>query len=284
VYGEQQEEAPMWPEWLEGWLTPCPGPYRALGYVRELFGIRRRHRRWRATWTPHCQRSRQLLLRAAARCPTRRRAVIFGSGWLYDVPLAELAARFREVVLVDVVHPRATRRAAAQRENVTLLQADITGTAEAVWRVAGHPDQPLPQAPAADLFVADPEVDLAASVNLLSQLPCMPEEYLLRRGVHSPEAVADYARAVVTAHLDYLGRLPGVVAVVADVESLVVEPAGKVRSRASTLWGVPFPWQGEEWTWPLVPVQPTYRVEGYHLRVVGVEDVKEAERRLSGQA
>ena len=274
----------MWPEWLEGWLTPCPRPYRALGYLHELLGIRRRHRRWRRAWAAHCQRSRELLLRAADRCPTQRKAVVFGSGWLYDVPLAELAARFREVVLVDVIHPRATRRAAAHLGNVTLLQADITGTAEAVWRVARCPGLPLPQAPAPELFVADAEVDLAASVNLLSQLPCMPEEYLLRRGTHSREAVADYARAVVTAHLDYLRRLPGVVAVVADVESLVVEITGKVRSRASTLWGVPFPWRGQEWTWPLVPVQPTFRVEGYHLRVIGVEDVKEAERGLSGQA
>src|SRR5262249_15848495 len=153
---------------------------------------------------------------------------------------AELAAGFREVVLVDVVHPRATARAAARLGNVSLLRADVTGTAEVVWRVGRRPGEPLPRA-TPELFVADPEGDLAASVNLLSQLPCMAEEYLMRLGAHPREAVTAYARDVVTAHLGYLRRLPGVVAVVADVESLLVTPAGKVRSQASTLWGLPFP-------------------------------------------
>jgi hypothetical protein len=271
----------MWPQWLEAWLTPCPRAYRELGYLRELFGIRRRWRRWRTVWEPHCRRSRELLLRAARRCPAKRKAVLFGSGFLYDVPLVELAGLFGEVVLVDVIHPRSTRRAAGRLANVTLLQADVTGTAEAVWRVGRRPGEPLPRAKP-DLFVGDAEVDLVASVNLLSQLACMPEAYLLRHG-HAPAEVTAYARDVVAAHLDYLRRLPGVVAVLADVESLVVEPSARVRSRESTLRGEPFPWRGEEWVWPLVPVRPAYRVEGFHLRVVGIEDIKEAERRFSGQ-
>src|SRR5262245_54087219 len=113
----------MWPQWLECWLTPCPRYARELGYPRELFRIPGRFRGWKPAWQPHCQRWRALILRASARCTTRRKAVVFGSGFLYDVPLAELAAGFREVVLVDVVHPRATARAAARLGNVNLLRA-----------------------------------------------------------------------------------------------------------------------------------------------------------------
>ena len=77
------------------------------------------------------------------------------------------------------------------------------------------------------LFLDDPEVDLVVSLNLLSQLPCLPERYLLRAGAHPPEEVLAYCRDLVQAHLEYLRRLPGVVALITDVESLTVTLAGQ---------------------------------------------------------
>jgi hypothetical protein len=265
----------MFPDWLEGLLTPCPRPYRALGYLHELFGIRQRHRRWASAWGPHLERTRALLRAAAARCPARRKAVVLGAGWLSDVPVAELAAAFREVTLVDVVHPRATRRQARRWPNVRLLGADVTGTAEEVWRRARRRGADLPRA-TPTLFCDDPEVDLVASVNLLSQLPCLTERYLLRAGVHPPDAITAYARDVVVAHLGYLRRLPGVVALIADVEALTVSAAGRVVSRSTTLYGAELPWEGESWVWPLVPRRAAYPHHGAHLHVVGVVDVKRA--------
>ena len=80
----------MLPEWLDNWLTWPALHLREMGYLRELYGIRRRRRQWRRAWEPHCGQTRQLILSAAQRCPRRRKAVVLGSGWLHDVPLAEL--------------------------------------------------------------------------------------------------------------------------------------------------------------------------------------------------
>ena len=96
-------------DWLELLLAPCPRHLREMGYLRELLGIRRRARRWRSAWEPHCERSRALIRAAMTRCPRRRKAVVLGSGWLHDVPLDELCAGFAEVVLVDLIHPLQTR-------------------------------------------------------------------------------------------------------------------------------------------------------------------------------
>jgi hypothetical protein len=99
----------MPPRWLQSLLTPCPRSVRALGYLRESLAIQSCFERCCYAWAPHLRRSRDVILNALARCRRRRKAVVFGSGMLYDVPIDELAAAFHEVVLVDIVHPLGTR-------------------------------------------------------------------------------------------------------------------------------------------------------------------------------
>jgi hypothetical protein len=259
-------------DWLDRLLTPCPLHLREMGYKRELFGIRRRWRQWGAAWRPHCDNTRRLLLSAVERCPRRRKAVVLGSGFLHDVPLDELSAAFERVVLVDLIHPCSTRRK-ARRLGVATLSADVSETAEGVWLAVERPGTPLPKS-RPRLFLGEDEVDFVASVNLLSQLPCMPEQYLLRWMPGHREQIAAYCRDVVEAHLAYLQKLPGVVALVADVESITVTQAGTEVGRKSTLYGASMPFAGERWVWPLVPRKARAPYHGEHLVVVGVEDVK----------
>lgn len=261
------------PRWLESWLTPCPYPLRAMGYLHELFAIRACHEKCMQAWKAHLEQTRAVLRAALERCPRRRKAVILGSGWLLDVPLEELAGAFDEVVLVDLIHPLASRRRARRHANVRLLQADVTGTVEAVYRCAYRSGVPLPRSEP-QLFRADSAVDLTASVNILSQLSYLPVRYLTAAGVHPPEAIAAYARQVVEGHLNYLQGLPGVMALVADVECLMVDRAGEVRERSSTVQGIALPWEGREWIWKLAPVLYLSRHQGQHRRVLGIVDVK----------
>ncbi len=262
-------------EWLDRCLLRVPLHLREMGYLHELHGIRRRWRQSRRAWEPHCRHSAAVLLAAVKRCPRRRKAVVLGSGFLHDVPLAALADAFERVVLVDLLHPLAARWQARRLRNVQFLAADVSATAREVWQAVEAPGTPLPRSHP-DLFLGDDEVDLVASVNLLSQLPCLPEQYL--RGLHaaSEEQINDYGRDVVQAHLDYLRRLPGVVALIADIEALTLTQTGQEVSRRRTLRGVSFPFAGREWDWPIVPRKSCYPHHGEHLLVVGVEDVKTA--------
>ncbi len=263
----------MLAELLEYALTPCPREARRLGYLYEAVAIRARAARCRAAWAAHRERTRALLCRAVGRCPRRRKAVVLGSGLLLDVPLAELAAAFREVVLVDLVHPLGTGRQLRRFANVRAVTADVTGVARAVPAAARDPSAPLPRAEPS-LFCDDADVDLVASVNLLSQLPYVPADYLARKRAHSPEAIESFAHDVVAAHLRYLRRVPGVAALVADVEELTVDAGGAVVAREDTLYGVPPPRGDEEWVWELAPRPEAHRNLSYHRRVVGVTDLK----------
>jgi hypothetical protein len=253
-------------------VTPCPRYVRAMGYLHEQVSIKARYDRCRRAWEPHLERTKDVIRAAVKKCPARRKAVVFGSGMLYDVPLPELAAAFAQVALVDVVHPLG---AGWRLANVSALAADVTGTAETVYRVARRGGEPLPRV-APQLFCDDPEVDLVASVNLLSQLPYVPCKYLSDAGTYPKEEVAAFGRDLVLAHIDYLKRLPGVVALVCDLERLTLDGGGKLVERLSALRGVELPWTGEEWTWDLAPRPEASPVYSYQRRVTGIPNVKEA--------
>jgi len=231
------------------WLaTPAPATARRLGFLAESIAIQARHRRCRAAWAGHVAASRAAILDAVARtsgCGPRRDTVaVLGSGAHLDLPLADLAAAFRRVLLVDLVHPWAARRAARQFPNVTLVTDDVTGVLETVraGQVASPRRFPL---------LADPEVDLTISLNLLSQLPVIPVRHLEGK-VPDFELVA-FAQALVRRHLGDLEQAPGATLLIADVERVVLDAAGREVERASLLAEVAEPEPESGWWWDFAP-------------------------------
>ena len=95
-------------DFLDDLLTPCPRRLQRSATSTNC-AASARQRLWASAAAP-TRTHRAFLLAAMGRCARRRKAVLLGSGWLNDVPLAELAAVFREVVLVDAVHPRRSAR------------------------------------------------------------------------------------------------------------------------------------------------------------------------------
>lgn len=254
--------------WLDYLASPAPRHLRNMGYVREMKALRVRRNRCRAAWRPHLERTRALVLEAAAQCERRRNALIVGSGLLYDVPLTELSRQFDSVVLVDVVHSWSVHRQAGRISNVRLAPLDVTGVVERCYALArARTRAPLPQRPV-DCFSGEP-FDLVASVNVLSQLPVLPNGYLSRRIRSLTGAqIADFSRALVKNHLDWICSFPGVACLVSDLERLHCGHAGIV-AREGSLWGVALPDGGREWYWDFAPApEMDFRLDVRH-RVVG---------------
>lgn len=107
---------------------PAPLDHRRVGCVSDSVRLASRSRRCRAAWAPHLAATREAILASAATAGRRRTAIVLGSGLLDDVPLAELAAGFERVVLVDAVHPWSARRSARRFSNVERLTADLSGS------------------------------------------------------------------------------------------------------------------------------------------------------------
>jgi hypothetical protein len=261
-------------ELLEYIVTPCSWTARRLGYLNGQLGIKVRHRACRWAWKSHLDHTKRVIRKAILECPQRRKAVVLGSGLLLDVPLTDLSASFREVILVDVVHPVSIRLLAPWYRNVRLVQADISATAAELAKAARTPSLPLPHA-RPQMFCDDAEVDYVVSVNLLSQLPYVPS-YYLEKSSRPESEINHYGQDLIESHLDYLKRLPGVVTLITDVEKLKVDCDGKVIDQYDILYGARLPWRSEEWIWNHVPLKHLSPEFAYHRRVCAITDVKTA--------
>jgi hypothetical protein len=250
---------------LEYVVTPCSWRARSVGFLTSSLQVQARHRRCRRAWAPHLVRTRGVILEAAARCTEKRLAVILGAGLLHDIPLRELSEMFREVVLVDVVFPWASRIRAARFQNVRCLAAEVTETAHALPLAARDLRAPLPTSKPT-LFLAEPSLDLTVSVNLLSQLPFIPTSYLRKRGF-SEEALRVWSRHLQDAHLAWLRQLPGHIALITDIGGQHRDHAGTVLESWDNLHGLELPTGGERWEWQIAPAP---EVDRNYDRVVEV--------------
>ena len=122
------ETTPAWP------TSPGVGARTraALGYAGASAGITRLHEAHPRPWREHGRDNKAFLVRAAEVATVSSVAVV-GAGKLYDIPLAELVARFSRVVLIDVDGEALEQSvseaelAPGARARVELVCADVTG-------------------------------------------------------------------------------------------------------------------------------------------------------------
>lgn len=237
-------------EFLRQLITPCSWAARRLGYITSGARVRGRYLRCELAWAPHLIRTRGVIEEAIRRCPQRRKVVLLGAGLLHDIPLKELSREFEEVVLVDIVHPWHCRRAVRKFRNVKLVTHDVTEVIDDVHRCLHEPLAGLPTS-RPQQFVDDPRLDLTISVNLLSQLPVIPDRLLTT--ARSEEVARTFGRHLVEAHLDYLKRLPGMTTLITDVAAKKISLAGDVVDQWGILYGTELPPPDESWQWCLAP-------------------------------
>ncbi|GHD54778.1 hypothetical protein GCM10017083_32920 [Thalassobaculum fulvum] len=251
-------------EWL---VTPSLPFARRSGHLSEFVAIAARRRRHRAAWASHEARSRAAVLRAAAAADPDGTAVILGAGHLYDVPLEELATRFRRVRLVDLAFSTATRRAARRLGNVTCLRRDVTESLPSLAPVA----EPR-------FLLGEPGTRFVASVNLLSQLAVVATRDL-------DDATADrIGRALVQAHLDWLRRLPCPAALICDRAIEIAGPDGSVIATLDPLKGAAAPEHDETWIWELAPRGEIDRDHAVRHVVGATDDVRRPQRETDAQS
>lgn len=240
-------------------LTPAAPMARRLGLLRESVALWSRGLRQRRAWAPHHARCRALIAEVAAGLPQRRKALILGSGLVRDVPLQALCDSFDEVVLVDIVHLPLVRLKLWRQRKLRLLTRDLGGVmAWLAGAAAGRQD------PLADL-VADDEIDLVVSANLLSQLAWPVADWLED---HPAAALpADLPARCIAWHLADLARFRGRVCLISDVEMVERGRDGTIHDRLDLMHGVALPPEDECWLWPVAPFGEAEREREFVHRV-----------------
>ncbi len=263
----------MFSELLTHLTTTCPQYVRHMDYLSEAIAMRQRHRRNRAAWSPHLERSRRFVLDAAERCRDRTKVVILGAGLLLDVPLAELSTMFREVVLLDIVLLPEIRRVIKEYGNATFIQNDLTNLAEKLYNNIHQGVRVLPEAAPGILPVVEGAA-LVVSLNILSQLWVMPRVYALRKLPRiDEEKLDDWCRRIVESHYVFLQSLDCQVCLVADHAFVKRDRGGGIVSSGTTIAGLSLPEPQASWMWNIVPLgedgqfaSKELKVGAWHLR------------------
>lgn len=262
---------------VEFFRSPAPLHLGPMGYFRELAGIARRAEECREEWQPHLARTRQAIEHAALGCRQRDSVLVTGSGLLLDVPVEMLARNFRRVVLVDIHHGRATRRAVRHLANVELVALDVTGVVRACYRFARTGCLgPLPEIrPPA---IGDAPFDLAVSVNLLSQLAVMPRRYVLGNcPALPPDRLKTFTRELILSHIDWLARQGDRVCLITDIERSEEHCDGRTVV-VDLLDGIRLGESEETWTWFIAPEGKVFRDRAVRHRVAAWHDYPSASR------
>jgi hypothetical protein len=189
------------------WLaTPCSTAARWEGHLADAISLQQRAARCRIAWASHIEHCHKAVRASIETCDRHRTALILGSGLALEYPLAEIATRFRRVVLADAVHLLPLRRLARQYPNVELHGCDLT---------AGIP--------------AIDDVDWVVSCNLLSQLPLIPLQRMRRRRSNIRDEVLEaHGREIMARHLDQLGAIGASRCLIADAEQSLRDRSGNL--------------------------------------------------------
>lgn len=256
---------------FERLFTQALPPARELGLVREHRKIGQRFARVRAAWEPHLEASRAMIVEVAARVRRRERCVVIGAGDCLDVPVAELAGMFREVVLADaVIGPEARRLAKAFAGVVRTENWDASGALERLAEMKALVDA----AGAARVFAeADPgplpggEADFLVSANCVSQLGLVPG-HSLPAEARDKELPERCARAAGKRHVDWLKERTGVRLLLADAARLDIAADGRQLKRETLHERFGLEKQDRTWRWDLAPI-PEWSPDFHRVHEVG---------------
>ena len=151
---------------------------REEGYVTDQKGIQNRFVREREHWQLHLDNTKQYILQSAKRSASKKSVAVLGSGWLLDVPVAELAQEFEEVYLYDIVHPEQIVVNMRKYPNVHLVVADLTDGAVELAAQSHSFEEFCNSLAHISLTPNLQQFDFVVSVNLLNQLDIILCDYL----------------------------------------------------------------------------------------------------------
>ena len=222
-----------------------------MGYYDYHNALINRHMNQEGGWDSHLVRSRGFIMKALDLYKPER-VTVLGSGWLLDLPIAEMIEKNIKVKLVDIVHPPDVISQAAGLKNVELIEADITGgLIENVWReVAKHPFYKKLKS-LENIIVPEyqPGYDpgMVLSLNLLTQLEYLLVLFLKKRASISETELSLFKSKIQTKHLDFLKKYHSVL--ISDISGTITKKSGQTDIFPTLATNLPPSDFREEWTW-----------------------------------
>ncbi len=220
---------------------------RRMGYLTDQEGIINRYMAEREGWDLHLENTRNFIRRYIQDCRAKTIAV-FGSGWLLDLPLEDLAERFDRILLLDIHHPPQVREKLSAYPHILLQETDLSGGAVAfAWSaVQKGPGSSLPELhPERPALLFEPEAFI--SLNILNQLDILPADFLKEKLGLAEEQLLPFRRQVQLFHIDWITSRTA--CLISDTTEISTDREG--QSSRQDLVHVPLPpgKRSESWEW-----------------------------------
>lgn len=220
---------------------------RRTGYVKDQNGIQNRFVREAKQWESHLESTKKYIVESMSVVQQHNNVAILGSGWLFDVPIDELANTFETVDLYDIVHPEQVVVKMNKYPNVHLKQFDLTNGTVALAEKCHTFDEFL------SLFrniqIADfSQYDFVVSVNLLNQLDIILCDFLVEKFNVQESQLIPIRTLIQQRHIDMLPK--GKTCLITDYcEENIAIDSPKAETKSLIYCNLPQGDNAEEWLW-----------------------------------
>ena len=222
-----------------------------LGYYDYQHGFIVRHLSQGTGWNNHLEKCRSFILKALE-VHKPEKITVLGSGWLLELPLAEMLEKVSKVCLVDIIHPPEVIRQAGVLQGVELKTEDISGgLIKEVWRNTSRipffvklkslNDLTIPE------YKPDPDPGMVISLNILTQLETLPVKHLKKRSKADEEELNRFRKEIQNKHISFLKKHKSLL--ITDVTEIFTDRSGNVSEKQSVITDLPEGIHKEEWTW-----------------------------------
>lgn len=222
-----------------------------MGYYNYQNGLIYRHLNQEGGWDSHLEHCRSFILKSFERYKPEI-VTVLGSGWLLELPMAEILEKARKVYLLDIVHPPDVIDQVGSLKNVELIEQDISGgLIQEIWQRTGRysffnklrslENMEIPE------FKPGFDPGMIISLNLLTQLESLLVSYLRKRSAIEDEELYRFRSEIQKKHIDFLKRYKSVI--ISDYVEVVTARTGTVKTIPTLLTPLPDGQFKEEWTW-----------------------------------
>lgn len=222
-----------------------------LGYYNYQHGFIVRHLNQETGWNSHLEKCRSFIIRALE-VHKPEKITVLGSGWLLELPLAEILEKVNKVLLIDIIHPPEVIQQVSNLPGVELKTEDISGgLIDEIWRKTSRlsffkklkslDDFTIPE------YIPDSDPGMVISLNILTQLETLPVKHLMKKSKANEEELTRFRKEIQNKHINFLKKYKSVL--ITDVIEIFTDRSGNISEKKSVITGLPDGIYREEWTW-----------------------------------
>lgn len=247
---------------------------RRMGYFTERQGIADRYLNQSGDWDNHLEQTRNFVLQVLGNKAVKN-LVILGSGWLIDLPLELIQGMADNVFLYDIAHPAQVIHKIRNNEQIKAVFMDITGGSviaayRAVREFKKTRVKPDIQRIVQRVSRIDVDADFIVSLNMLSQIGLIINEYLIKYIPYSEDELNELNSLIQAAHIRLLTKYHS--CLVTDYEEIAIDmKSGHEEVRKTVFTDIPQSGRSMTWDWNFDSIGSYYPDKRVILKVIATE-------------